>query len=203
MNRNAAIGIGLGVLALIVSAILFGPTVIEVIDDLITPEDEMSTLVEFYDEDGNLIDVPMAITADGGAEVTTMTVTASWTVEPENIEPGTFNLHGVIKIGLVDQDTLRVNNIALHTFDSSEMVSSESHTWTLETLLPMEDKDIGWVLEIKAVFTPTATDLEGNPVAPGAKTTDPVSATLSWVEPPGQPGILNIIDYSVTKAYPP
>lgn len=203
MNRNAAIGIGLGMLVLIVSAMLFGPTVIEVVDDLITPKDEMSTLVEFHDEDGNLIDVAMAITA-GGQEVTTMTVTASWTVVGENIEPGTFNMHGEIKIGLVNQDTFKVVSISTHTFDSSDMVSSETHTWVLADLLPMADQDIGWILEIKAIFTPTATDMEGNPVEPGATTTSPISATLSWDEGvSGEPGTLSIIQCAVTKAYPP
>ena len=201
MNRTVVITFV--VLAFIAGAVLFGPTVVEVIDDILTPEDEMSTLVEFHDEDGNLIDVPMAITA-GGDVVTTMTVTASWTVEGENIEPGTFNLHGEIKIGLLNQDTFKIYTISTHSFDSSEYISSESHTWVLADLLPMADQDIGWILEIKAIFTPTATDLEGNPVEPGATTTTPISATLSWDEGvPGEPGTLNIIQCAVTKAYPP
>lgn len=198
MNRNIAIAIVVvGLLAL--TAVAIGPAVIEFLEGVLTGDDtSMSTLVEFHDADGNLIDVPMAITA-GGQEVTTISVTASWTVEGENIQDNTFNLHGEIKIGLVNQDTLRVVSLDSYAFDSSNMVSSVKHTWTLADLLPMEDKDIGWILEIKAVLTPTATDLEGNPVEPGASTTSPISATLSW---DSQTGALSIIQCAVTKAYP-
>lgn len=191
MNRNTTIVLAL----IIVSGLALG---VVFVLPLLVPPPAMSTLVEFHDKDGNLIDVPMAIQADG-QEVTTMTVTASWTVEHENIQEGTFNIHGEIKIGLVDQDTLRVNTISTHSFDSGEYISSESHTWVLEDLLPMADKAIGWVLEIKAVLTPTGTDLEGNPVAPGATTTSPITATLSWDT---QTGALSIVQCAVTKAYP-
>jgi len=199
MNRNTAIG--LGVLALFVSAILFGPTVIEVIDDVLTPDDVMSTAVEFYDEDGNLIDVPMAITA-GGQEVTTMSVTASWTVEGENIEPGTFNINVLIEIEMFNLVQMRYFHLDSHTFDSSEYVSSESHTWVLADLLPMgdQDKTDGWGLRIFAVFTPTAVDLGGEPVAPESSTTSPIDASLTWDD---QAGTLSIIQCAVTKAYPP
>ena len=206
MNRNAAIAIGLGVLALFVSAILFGPTVVEVIDDILTPEDEMSMLIEFHDEDGNLIDVAMAITA-GGIEVTSMTVTASWTVEGENIEPDTFNIHGVIKIDKEDLSKDQPVYIPLDSwsFDSGEMVGAESHTWILADLLPMEDQDIGWLLSIRAVFTPTATDTDGNAIEPGSSTTTRISTSLKWMDDPDPtvPGILNLVQCAVTKAYPP
>ena len=190
MNRNTAIVLAI----IIVSGLALGAVFVL---PVLVPPPAMSTLVEFHDKDGNLIDVPMAIQADD-AEVTTMTVTASWTVEHENIQEGTFNLHGEIKIGLFDQDTFRVNTIGTHSFDSGEYVSSESHTWVLADLLPMADKDIGWILEIKAILTPTATDLEGDPVAPGATTTDPISATLEWSY---DTGVLSIVQCAVTKAY--
>lgn len=195
MNRNTTIVLAL----IIVSGLALG--VIFVLPVLV-PSPAMSTLVEFHDKDGNLIDVPMAIQADG-AEVTTMTVTASWTVEGENIADGTFNMNGVIKISIFDNNLLRLVPLSQHEFDSPDYIGSVPHTWTLDVLLQdrMSDaeKELGWALEIKAVFTPTATDIEGNPVEPGATTTSPISASLSW---DSYEGALNIIDCAVTKAYP-
>lgn len=194
MNRNTTIVLACIVISgLVLGAIFVLP--------LLVPLPAMSMLVEFHDKDGNLIDVPMAIQADG-AEVTTMKVTVTWTVEPENIQEGTFNLHGVIEIEKEDLSKEQPVYIPLDSwpFDSGEYVSSESHTWTLETLLPMEDKDIGWLLSIKAVLTPTATDLEGNPVKPGPTTTPRLSVGLTWSS---QTGALSIIQCAVTKVYPP
>jgi len=194
VNRNTVIVLAVIVVGLVAGAVFVLP--------LLVPPPAMSTMVEFYDDDGNLIDVPMAIMA-GESEVTTMKVTASWAVEHENIQEGTFNMNGVIRIGLVDQYTLKVNSLDDFSFDSSEYVSSESHTWILTELLfnhmTATDKLQGWILEIRAVFTPTATDLEGNPVEPGATTTTPISASLSWSS---QTGALNIIQCAVTRAYP-
>ena len=201
MNRNTAIVL---VVLLLFAGAVFAEPILEAADDVYDAftggDTSMSTLVEFHDKDGNLIDVAMAITA-GGQEVTTMSVTASWTVEGENIESGTFNMHGVIEIDKEDLSKDQPVYIPLDSwsFDSGEMIGSKSHTWILADLLPMEDQDIGWLLSIKAVFTPTATDLEGNPVAPDSSTTARISAGLSW---DSQTGALSIIQCAVTKAYP-
>ena len=201
MNRNTAIIL---IVVIVAGVYLAGPTVIDVVGDVYDaffPTEEMSTLVQFHDKDGDLIDVPMAITA-GGVEVATMTVTASWTVEGTNIAAGTFNMNGVIKIGIFDNNLLKIVALSQHVFDSSEYISSVSHTWTLDVLLQnrmsADEKELGWALEIKAVFTPTATDVEGNAVAPGSSTTSPISASLAW---DSQAGALNIIQMDVAKTY--
>jgi len=192
MNRNTVIVLAVIVVSgLVVGAVFVLP--------LFVPPPAMSTLVEFHDKDGNLIDVPMAIQADG-KDVSTMTVTVSWLIEGENLEPNTFNVHIKLRVRCKDRAGVWVQAASIQTYDSDVMVSSWSYTWTLVDILDMEQKDIGWELEIWATLYATATDLEGNPIVPVEKETPAIYPTLTWNS---QTGSLSIIQCAVTKAYPP
>jgi len=177
MNRNTAI-----VLACIIAGLLLGTAYI------LTPKgDQMSMVVQFNDKDGNLIDVPAAITA-GGVEVKEMKVTASWVISGTNIDPDTFNVAVTFKIGIKDLDGVW-QMLDTRTHDSAVMVSSHAETWTLTTLLTeyMTEayKEAGWELKIHATLVATATDTSGNPVEPVTMDTPAGTATLTWVETMG------------------
>lgn len=188
MNRNTAI-----VLACVVAGLLLGAAYI-----LYPRGDQMSMGVQFHDEDGNLIDVPSAITA-GGREVKDVKVTASWTISGTDIEPGTFNVKVTFKIGLKEIDGVW-RELDYRTINSDIMVSSHAETWALTELLAehMTDayKAAGWELSIHATLVATATDISGNAVDPVMMDTPAITATLTWVE---TTGALCIISCDVTR----
>ena len=179
MNRNTAI-----VLAVVITgALVLGAIYIPQILEGMAP---VSTSVEFYDADGDLI--PLAIYA-GGVEVVTMTVKAKWTVDATDIDPASFNAH--IRVDIAVKCLLNTfEQLASAEIDSPEIIQSTYvvvGTWTLSDMLQeyMTDahKAAGWTLRIRATLTPTATDVAGNPVVPDPPTQDAttVTAELQWV----------------------
>ena len=188
MNRNTAV-----VLAIIVAGIILGTVYV-----VNSNRDQMSMVIQFNDKDGNLIDVPMAITA-GGVEVKEMKVTASWTITGTDIEPSTFNVAVAFKIDLKDLDGIW-RMLDTRTADSSVMVGSHAETWTLTELLAeyMTEayKAADWELRIYATLVATATDTSGNTVEPVMMNTPTITATLTWFVPIGA---LCIIDCDVTR----
>lgn len=202
MNRNTAIVLAIVVASGIVLGYLF---VLPLFED----EESFSTSVEFYDKDGNLVgsSISMAIYA-GGAEVETMIVKVKWTVDASNIDPESFNAHIAVDIAVLNEDANVYEQLDSKSINSAVMVQTtnvEVYTWTLVDLLQeyMTDahKTAGWTLRIKAVLTPTATDLAGNPVVPDPPTqTGPVvTADLTWVD---TLGTMTIINFEVNRWLP-
>jgi len=191
MNRNTAIVLAVIVVgALILGAIYIPP--------LLEDKPPMTTSVEFYDKDGNVVgsSVAMAIYA-GGAEVETMTVKAEWIVDTTDIDPASFNAHVRVDLAVLclldtyeELDSASIDNshaISADDPDANWEGYVEVHTWVLADLLSeyMTDahKAAGWTLRIKATLTPTATDVAGNPVVPDPPTQDAptILAELTWV----------------------
>lgn len=198
MNRNVVTGIA--VLALIVGALSIGVVVKDLWDEANTWGDDdssMNTVVSFYDEDGSLIDIPLAIMA-GGMEVDTMRVKVTWTIQETNIAPDTFYVDIVIKIDLWDWSLNDYVQLASTTHTSTDLISEYEHTWTLATLLPMDQiyKTEGWKLRIYATLRGYAEDLSGAPVESGRSTTDAVYAELTWLD---ATGTLTIVLYEVKR----
>ena len=179
MNRNTAIALAIVVMGALVLGAIYIPQILEGMAPV-------STSVEFYDADGDLI--PLAIYA-GGVEVVTMTVKAKWTVDATDIDPASFNAH--IRVDIAVKCLLNTfEQLASAEIDSPEIIQSTYvvvGTWTLSDMLQeyMTDahKAAGWTLRIRATLTPTATDVAGNPVVPDPPTQDAttVTAELQWV----------------------
>ena len=189
MNRNTAIVLALIIASGLVIGYLF-------VLPLLTPP-TMSTLVQFHDKDGNLVNVPMAIQSPGGEEVTKMTVTVTWNIEEANIEPDTFNLWTKIHVNCKDRAG-EWQFAASKTFPYiKETSSSRSIEWTLVNILDMTLDDIGWELEIWAELVATATDTNGDPVREETNTA-PIYPTLTWSV---ATGTLNIVSCTVLETY--
>lgn len=203
MNRNTAIVLAFIVIgALTVGAIYIPP----ILDEVFGEKPPMNTLVEFYDKDGALINIPMAITA-GGLEVESMIVKAKWTVDAANIDPLTFNAHIEVDIAVLSESGV-YEQLGSKSIDSSVMVQTTwvvVHEWTLTTLLQeyMSDahKDAGWTLRVRSTLTPTAKDLAGVDVTPDPPTQSAptVTATLTWVD---TTATMTIINFEVDRWLP-
>lgn len=197
VNRNVVIT--LIIIALLAVGVMFAEPIAEGVDGayrFLTGNKTMSTLVEFHDDDGNLVNVPMAIQA-GGADVTTMTVEVSWVIEESGIQSDTFNLYAKIYVDCKDRAGVW-QSIAMKTFPYiTQLTSSRSITWTLVNILDMSLDDIGWELKIWGYLYATATDLNGDPVEV-EKETAPIYPTLTWSM---QTGTLSIIQCSVLETY--
>lgn len=196
MNRNTAI-----VLAFVViGALVVGATYIL---PLLEDELPLSTSVEFYDENGDLVgsSVSMAIYG-GGAEVYSMTVKAAWTVDMSaGVDPATFNANIKIEVELEDEYTGLYEPFDTKQLDSPYSLSENDpvavenwqdgnwyvpvHTWVLADVLPMEQdwKDHGWNLKIKSTLTPTAKSYENVDVVPdpSSETTPTIDVALTWI----------------------
>jgi hypothetical protein len=179
MNRNASIVLALVVIGALVLGAIYIPQYLE-------DSRAVSSSVEFYDADGDLI--PLAIYA-GGAEVVTMTVKARWTVDTTDIDPASFNARIRVDIAVLSLSGV-YEQVGSATLNSDTMVQTTYvvvGTWVLADMLQAHmsgaDKMAGWTLRIRADLTPTATDVAGNPVTPDPPTQDAatVTAVLTWV----------------------
>jgi len=203
MNRNTAIVLAFVVIcALTLGAICIPP----ILEEVFGEKPPVNTLVEFYDADGNLIDIPMAITA-GGLEVESMIVKATWTVDAANIDPLTFNANIEVDIAVLSESGV-YEQLGSKSIDSSVMVQTTwvvVHEWTLTTLLQehMSDahKDAGWTLRIRSTLTPTAKDLDGVDVIPDppSQSGPTVTAILTWVD---TTATMTIIAFEVNRWLP-
>jgi len=208
MNRNTTIVLAFIVIgALTVGVIYILPPIL---DEVFGEKQPMNTLIEFYDKDGNLVgsSVPMAIYASG-AEVETMVVKASWTVDvsPE-VDPATFNAHIDVYVAVWDEYKGDYEHLDTKSIDSSVIIQEsnvEVHTWTLATLLQEymteAHKAEGWSLRIRAALTPTAKDFDGVDVVPDPPTQDAlvVTAGLTWVDTTAS---MTIISFEVDRWLP-
>jgi hypothetical protein len=179
MNRNTSIILALVVIGALVLGAIYVPQILESMAPV-------STSVEFHDADGDL--VPLAIYG-GGAEVTTMTVKAKWTVDATDIDPASFNARIRVDIAVLSLSGI-YEQVGSATLNSNTMVQATYvvvGTWVLADMLLEYMTDVhkaaGWTLRIRADLTPTATDVAGNPVVPDPPTQDAatVTAMLTWV----------------------
>lgn len=203
MNRNTAIALAFIVAgALILGAIYIPP----LLDEVFGEKPPMSASVEFHDKDGNLVgsSVSMAIYA-GGAEVETMTVKASWTVDiSEGVDPATFNAHVDVHIAVWNEYIGDYEELDTRSIDSSYTLSADDpdgeylwsdqqyyvpvYTWTLATLLQEYMTDAhkleGWSIRIRSTLTPTAKDFGGVDVIPDPPTQDALTifVDLIWID---------------------
>lgn len=202
MNRNMVILLAFVVIgALTLGAICIPP----ILEEIYGEKPPVDTLVEFYDADGNLIDIPMAITA-GGVEVVSMVVKAKWTVDAANIDPATFNANIEVVVELENEYTGVYEHFDTRSIDSSVIVQTtyvEVYTWVLANVLPMEQdwKDHGWNLKIKSTLTPTAKDLDGVVVTPDppSQSAPTVIASLTWID---TTATMTIITFEVDRWLP-
>jgi len=199
MNRNTVIVLAVIVVGALILGAIYIPRIIEgnrVVD----------TSVEFYDADGDLIDIPMAITA-GGVEVATMVVKAKWTVDAANVDPATFNAHVEVDIAVLSASGV-YEQLGSKSIDSSVMVQETwvvVHEWTLTVLLQehmsAEHKAAGWTLRIRSTLTPTAKDFAGVDITPDppSQSAPTVTAGLTWID---TTATMTIVSFEVNRWLP-
>jgi len=120
--------------------------------------------VTFYDAEGNPVDLPLAYMR-GGSEAEEMGVRITWSYTGANLEAATLATWGTLKIDLLEQDVnMRVKlNLASESWEGEpSLYSYWESTYVLDTLLPDEYKDEGWLIRASTTIYASIYDTYGN-----------------------------------------
>lgn len=149
---------------------------------MFTPSNGMD--IQFYDENGDPIGVPLAFMSPAGNIVAGFKVTVWWVIVGTNIDPATISITGTLKISMLSASD---HWLALDSQDVSGAGadSDYSKSYSLDTLLSdfMSDEyqTMGWPMKVESSITSQMSDTEGNVLEPQTKT-GIATFTLTWYE---------------------